>query len=739
MRSSVRALLCAALLLAAACDSPAGSGNEKEPEQTPWGELPPLAVTAQVNGTVQPGKFVEYALVQPAASFRLIFEMRGGGPADSLVAEIMDAQGRVLSTVVGPGGTTETRPRIGIWMTPAAGELRVRVRGQRADDGGAFMVGVGLGGANPEWVAAAIQPGQVVEGEDIEGESDVDEFRVTGQEGDEWIVFAHAAPEWTHLVVELLDAGSGKSLARFGTEAPASVLEGASGGRVVLPASGTYVVRVTSPGFWRPGWTGQYRLKVYPVNRAPEAGPAAVQLGAVVSESIGEVGDADEYTFTAQAGQEMNLLLQIPAQVPGSIHLALTHGTQTVATLEAREAIGSLDEYGTGRIVLPADGEYRVRVSGAAYGTAATAAGSYRFELYPVNRAPENGAQLGLDTPPAAGAIERPGDIDEFTFQGTAGQHVVIHISSAAPTTAGVLYAGLLDPAGEALVTAVNFWASSSAGNRYSNRIRLDATGTYRLQVNGGVAWSYARGPYTVQAYTIDPAPEHVPAAVRVGQTVTGERIDRPGDLDLFTLTGPEGTQANLFLGSPIAAGVPATVRAPSHPFAFIHVHSQGTALDSISTGRFTMESGAHEIAVNAYSLNTEHTGRTGEYSFRVWGVDRAPEGRSAAYTLGDTVTSELLYPAGDVDEYLFTLGAARRIGMYWDTPAAMGPDDAVAGRLVAVASNQVVWHSWSTPRPAFLDLPAGAYRFEVMNPNFEAPLQVAPRAHLRYTFALIP
>jgi hypothetical protein len=477
---------------------------------------------------------------------------------------------------------------------------------------------------------------------------------------------------------------------------------------------------------------------VYPVNRAPEGGPAALQLGAVVTEEIGDVGDVDEFTFTAAAGQEMYLLAQLRSAMSSDLGVELVRGTEVVTRMEMSSPHATPDDNGSGRLVLEG-GEYTVRAYGRAAGGPGGATGSYRLELYPVDRLPENGARLGLDTPPADGAIDRPGDVDELAFPATAGQHVVIHLEVPSPTIAGPLHAELVSPSGTVLSEAVNYSQDPSFGNHYSARVLLGATGTYRLRVSGGVPWSFARGAYRVEAYTVNPAPEHVPALVQLGQTVTGERIDRPGDLDLFTFMGQPGSEAELFLGASEALGVPASVRKATESFTFLYTSAGGAALDSISTGRFPMSSGAYEVAVNVV-LGSAGTGLTGAYAFRVHLVNRAPEGRAASYTLGDTVSAEPLYPSGDVDEYLFELAAPARLRVFWSISPATSPDDAVTGRLISVVTGQVLWHSSNAGPPPTADLPAGRYRFEVMNPNYHAPVAGGIFTHyptLRYRFAV--
>ena len=78
-------------------------------------------------------------------------------------------------------------------------------------------------------------------------------------------------------------------------------------------------------------------------------------------------------------------------------------------------------------------------------------------------------------------------------------------------------------------------------------------------------------------------------------------------------------------------------------------------ALDGASPGRMTLEPGPYTLTIDPNMLGQGQS-TAGPYAFRFFPINRAPEGRASNYTLGETVSGEPLYPAGDIDVYTFTL-----------------------------------------------------------------------------------
>lgn len=720
----------AALALAAAvaaCDSPTGEKKTDRPD---------LEAGTTVQGQVTPGRTVEYDLVPPAADFRILLQARSGTAADTLVAELVDANGTLAAQVQSVGTDTALAAQASAWLRPPAGDgWRIRVRGRGADDGGAYALRLFAQNPAPETLPAAVTPGQVVQGESLDVGGDVDEFVIQGTAGQEWLVFAQSQ---RFLEVQLVENLTREVVSTTATHSRAATLEENSGGRVRLPRTGEYTLRVFAP-LPHEG-SNPYRLRVDVVNRAPEGGGAALALGAVAEETIGSVGDVDEFTFSAAAGQEINLLLQLRSGMAGRLTMELLHGTQRVARLEPEAPAASPDDFGTGRIAL-AGGVYTVRLYGPAAGTAEQATGSYRLELYPVDPRPEAGGRLVVNGESAADAVDRPGDVDDFTFSGTAGQMVVLHVSGPAPSR-GRIRAELLGTEGEQLYTDA---VLAGNGTVYALRKTLPATGTYRVRVAGQYTGSMATGPYTLGAYTVSAAPEHVPATLQVGQTLTGERIDRPGDLDVFTLQGEAGREVAVFLGAEAGRGaVFASLRPSSQAHTFIFLSSTWPSLDARSTGRIRLEAVPYTLVVdpNMYGPHVIGYSEGGSYALRIFPINRAPEGRSAAYALGDTVKGEPVYPAVDVDEYTFEVAAPTPVRIHWQTGDGMYAS--VFGALWDERTGANVWNNLVTHNGQLvrqMTLPAGRYRMRVASEGLGQPTQVSDPANttLRYEFSFIP
>jgi hypothetical protein len=733
MQFPLRAI--AALLLAVAaagCDSPTGDNTRN---------LPPLAAGASVQGSIEAAAADSFALVIPDAEFRVLLRATSGSVADTLVASVITETGNAITLATSVGTDTDITAQSTAWLLPPAGaEWRVEVRGKRADDAGGYEVQLFTRNAAPERRPAALTLGAAVEGEALEVPGDVDEFTLDGAAGDEWIVFAqsNAAPG-VPMGVEVVERTSGEVIVRATPAAPSAALESQSTGRFVLPRAGTYLVRVAATAEAK-DVRGPYRLRVDRVNRAPETRGGAAALGDVLTETIGSVGDVDEFTFTSPAaGQEVNVLVQLQQGMTAGLRVQLLRFERVVGEVVVNAPAASLDEAGVGRVALEAAGPFTVRVMGEGQGTPTEAAGAYRLELYPVDPRAEAGGQVRVDGGAVTDAIDRPGDVDEYTVAGTAGQLLVVHVDPS--QTAGALLASLVAPNGSETTSVVG----TDEHPGYSKRLALPVTGTYRLRVGSAQAWVMGKGAYRVETYTIDPAPEHVPAVLTIGQTITAERIDRPGDYDVFTFTGQVGRTVNLFLGVPnIAVNIVLSVRKTTDPFAFIYAFGGTQSLDGWSTGRIATENASYVVTVDPWNVGTVTNPFQGAYGLRLFEIDRRPEGRSAAYVMGDTVTGEPLYPSGDIDDYRFELSATTPVRVYWNTEPFADPTTAVFAQLYDENSGGIVWTSANGdnngPVRQFT-LPAGRYRLAILNWNLNAPSETAKigKARLDYGFALIP
>lgn len=726
IRRSAALLLAAAL---AACDSPTGKGSK----------LPVVSVDAPVEARLEAGATDEYLLVAGQAEFRLMLHARSGNAADTIVAAVVNESGAVLGMVRSVGTDTSFSAQATGWLSePGTGKWRVQVRGQSGDDAGAYTLRLFTRNPAPERVPAAVTLGRAVEGEALDVDGDVDEFTVQGTAGQEVIVFAQALGEQgTFVNVELLSQG--ESVVRVSPHAPSAALEAHTSGRIILPRTGTYMVRVSASDPFREQ-RGPYRFRIDAVNRAPETASASMAMGTIAAEAIGSVGDVDEFTFNAaSAGQEMVLLVQLQQGMTAEgLKVELLRGTQLVAQVVADSVTASLDDRGTGRITLAQAGPYTIRVSGHIAGTPETTTGTYRLELYPVDRRAEAAGEIRIDGASVSGVIDRPGDVDEYELPGTAGQLVVLH-GTGAPVRLP-LQGELLAPDGSVVGGVVVRGATPS----YGWRVRLPVTGTYRLRVASIPATNMGSGPFTIGAYTVSPAPEHVPATLALGQTITEERIDRPGDLDVFTFTGQEGRIAALFMGAESGAGgIIGSVRTAAQQHAIIFTSTGSMTLDASSTGRIPLESTGYVVTVDPQMLSGSMSyAESGAYALRLFEVDTRPEVRPVAYVLGDTVRGEPLYPSVDVDVFRFEVASATPVRLWFNAPGG-DPANVVFGVVRNADTGEVVHGVIGNGGGINRDftLPPGRYTFTAENSNLTAPSATAGSTPARqtYRFAITP
>lgn len=715
------AALCAAALLFG-CDDPLGGKQDREPL--------PIALGVAVQDRIAPGEADEF-VAEPAGEFRILFRATSGSPADTLVAELLDAGGRMVAQVASYGLDADWHDQATAWLQPPQGSWRIRVRGRGADDGGTYTLRLFPRNSAPESAPAAITLGRAIEGEALDGPGDMDEFTLEGTAGDEWIVFAQSDARFVE--VQLIEAASGEPVTSslriaWSTDA----LEQYSTGRVRLPRSGTYVVRVGGDDPHLDRAEGGYRLRVDRVDRAPEAAAGTLAPGVVLEEAIQSVGDVDEFTFTGGAGQEIIILVQLQRDIPEPIRVDVLHGDDHLAFVDVRDAAASVNEAGTRRIVLPASGTYTVRVWGPAAGMPADLTPEYRLELVPVDRRPEGPGEVRVDGPAVSGTTHRPGDVDEFPVAGTEGQLVMLYGQG----TGGTLKAELIDPRG----TVVSELGLTGGRRTYAYRTALAATGTYLLRVGADDEVFPGVGDYTVGFHSISTTPEHTSPALAPGETVTRERIDGPGDVDVFTLRGTPGTQVNVFLSAPADALVAMVGRTAGATTYFAYTHGNVETLDGPSTGRITLDSSTYQIKVHRHVEDGALPETAVPYVLRVFAIDRRPEARAPGFALGDTVRGEALYPTGDVDDYTFRVAAETTVGILWE--GETGSWGRVVGYLRRDGGAMPIWTSRDYGPVREITLQPGTYHLAVQEDPLDAGSDLA-RVHttapVPYRFAFIP
>ena len=423
-------------------------------------------------------------------------------------------------------------------------------------------------------------------------------------------------------------------------------------GRFKLPTSRDYRFdfRPVLGNF--PRYRGPYRFWSYLIDRAPEHRAAVVPVGSEVrGEIIDRAGDVDEFTFAAAPGAEFNAFLQSAR----AFQLEIAPGSgPTLAFATSAASDTSLFAHATGRFTVAEGGLYVARVSGADSHFLADT-GSYRFFLYPVDRRPEHVlAAIAPGDTVVGEAIDRPGDVDEFTFSGAAGEEFTAFLQARSGSPNTYLQLDVLASGDTRLGGVSSSGTDTSLLRQVTGRFALSTTGTYRLRVSGTRDRTDPdRGPYRLLLYKVNPRPETAPDTLALGDSVSRESIDVPGDVDEWRVTVPDSTGVDLVVqrgpdgpeGVLTAQLLDATGRAVASAYSF--GPGFGTAgLDQ--TGRLALAPGTYTVRVDGSWLFRG--------SYRVWlyAFKFGPESVRDTFAIGDTVAGESIDPLGDVDRFRF-------------------------------------------------------------------------------------
>ena len=281
--------------------------------------------------------------------------------------------------------------------------------------------------------------------------------------------------------------------------------------------------------------------------------------------------------------------------------------------------------------------------------------GRFQFKIVSVHTPPEIvPSQFTVGGTISGETIDPRFDTDIFTAHGDSGQIIAAAVKPLGSDSGGItLYVETAAGQLAALVPA------DSEPLMSTGPISLLASGNYRFVVrSGGNGPVRHRGPYRVWSYLINPAPEHSAVALVPNAALSSERIDQPNDIDQFTLVDTVGAEFLAFLQA--SRHFFMYVRAPGGtligPSAGMQVDAD-TALLHHSLGSIRLDSaGTYSVRVFGGYPGEWLMADTGAYRVLLQRLDHRPESATASVVVGDTVTGEEIYPAGDIDE--FTLSA---------------------------------------------------------------------------------
>jgi hypothetical protein len=511
----------------------------------------------------------------------------------------------------------------------------------------------------PEHASATLAIGDTVANESIDHVGDVDVFTLAGTPGTEFNLFLDASGAAPHSVTA--EVVGRYDLTMYAAPGGPPLLQNASG-RFTMPPSGNMTIRVhdanTASGLYR----GPYRLFAARIDHAPEGIAPVITADAPITSAIEIPGDIDEYSLTLSAPATVNLLLTRGADAIGGALQAQIGGTGATY-----DPVYYIQPPGTavssGHLDL-APGTYKFTVMGTS-SRGDGYRGSYQLELRTVHPAPESvPAHIAVGDTVRGESLEYAGDIDTFTLAIAAGDTINIKLSTPGQSNSGI-YFYLQDATTHARV---------GSGLSQSGRLTPDP-GNYQLVVaasNGGEIPS-EKGQYELAIDRASARPEHHAAVIALGDTVRDESIDYPGDYDDFVVHGQPGQDIYAtFTWVPDGSLGPYLNGAGS---LAILDSASGVTLGGApsyggagNTARVTMPASG-VVRVRVQGLSTSFTGGfTGGYWFVVLPINRAPETRAAAFTLGDTVV-DAIDPPLDIDEFTFNSVAGQSVDIFLQAP----------------------------------------------------------------------
>lgn len=329
--------------------------------------------------------------------------------------------------------------------------------------------------------------------------------------------------------------------------------------RYTVPEGGSYILRARTLGGLE---GGDYVLKVIDRGPAPPAPrPTTIRLGSTIEGDISDndpehEGEGqysnylyDAYSFNAREGDRIAVTLRSEAFDP----IVRVGGMDSrgrweeLAANDDRPGGGDLNSYLV--FTAPADGEYLIRAAplgGSQTGayTVGIAEGPPPMSTQSINVGDTvEGSLSDGDGRNDSGAIA-----DGYTFEGRAGQRVVVTMSSDEFDTWLDLYAG--EGGGRYVVDSDDDGAGEGTNSRLTHTLTED--GLYTIEARGFS--ENGRGDYELTLTEAAPEPEPTPLAY--GRTIQGEindgdpRDDDNRGFDAFRISGQEGNRIQLIMRS---------------------------------------------------------------------------------------------------------------------------------------------------------------------------------------------
>jgi YD repeat-containing protein len=298
--------------------------------------------------------------------------------------------------------------------------------------------------------------------------------------------------------------------------------------------------------------------------------------GSALSLSLARPGQVARVTFSATAGQRLNLAVS-NANLSTSLSILKPDGsTWATSTVSSGSVMDTAPA--------PITGTYTIVLNPAAAIT-----GSLTLTL-----SAELVGTISMGGPPVTVSITRPGQKARLTFTGTATQRVSLTITGV--TVSGTAYVGLLKPDGTVISGFPN-WSQMSFGGPGSGFL-----GAYTLATTETAYAVYLApgGTGTAGAnFTLYTVPPDVTGTLTVNGAVAPVEITIPGQNSSFTFTGVAGQIVTLRgAGNTIGCG----------NFVLFWPSGSGTSSQACAatfTMGATLQTGTHTLIFDPSGANT--------------------------------------------------------------------------------------------------------------------------------------
>ncbi|MBX3174728.1 MAG: hypothetical protein KF709_09965 [Gemmatimonadaceae bacterium] len=499
-----------------------GAITRPQPGEEPVADL---QLGASLQGTVPATGTVRVLLEAPEGrAIRLALQGTGGSSADTVLAVVRTgASGIELARVSSDGAApSPTRDATLVGAMAVATLLEVELSRAAGSGSLAFTLTAEALTTRPEAASDTLRL-DVATVEAMDDAFDVDHFVLDVMANQRVVLFmamAGATPS-TQVLLRATSAvtaplSSFQSAPNYPQYSRSLVLEPTASTRFTVAVSRLEPIS---------GWSGgTYTLLPLLVPRTPELAAERLTLDVPVVEQVDEVGDVDEFRVAVLAGGGVRARV-VPDAVPNQ-PLTLTVQLPGVAPTEVPISGTTILESQTPALQ---EGDAIIRVHAPTTGDRDGLRVGYELTLLRPATEPENvPSELTHGVTVTAESIDFPGDVDDFRISVPEGKYLALRTSASTSIT--VLGSDL----GLGVPHLTELGAPGPDGFRSSiHPAPASERGALALRVRSldGTTPSYA-----LTAWIVDSTPEWVSPDLPLNTWVTGERLDAPGDLDVFRL-----------------------------------------------------------------------------------------------------------------------------------------------------------------------------------------------------------